>query len=93
MRLLNVLGGHIASSFQNFKPPAQLEPMITYFLDGELFQSSSDRQKSKQAAYEKMRKKKLKKLEIKVKCNNGQEPILILSQQVRPSLLYVSFDH
>jgi len=31
-----------------------------------------------------MRKKKLKKLEIKVKCNNGQEPILILSQQHFP---------
>lgn len=42
----------------------------------------ADRQKAKQAAYEKMRKKKLRKLEIKVKCQNGRDPILILAQQV-----------
>ena len=43
----------------------------------------ADRQKAKQAAYEKMRKKKLRKLEIKVKCQNGRDPILILAQQVQ----------
>ena len=52
-------------------------------LDGELFQSSvADRQKAKQAAYEKMRKKKLKKLEIKVKSDSSFEPVLLLAQQV-----------
>jgi len=53
--------------------------------DAELFQSSvADRQKAKQAAYQKMRKKKLRKLEIKVRLNNGRDPILILAQQHFP---------
>ena len=57
--------------------------------DGELFQSSvADRQKEKQAAYEKMRKKKLKKLSIKVKSGSTVEPILILPLQVT-----IFYDH
>ena len=61
---------------------------ILHDSDAELFQSSvADRQKAKQAAYQKMRKKKLRKLEIKVRLNNGRDPILILAQQVRCLLI------
>ena len=54
---------------------------LTKFSEGELFQSSAERLKTKQAAFEKMRKKKLKKLEVRIK-RPEMEPIILLNPQV-----------
>ena len=59
-----------------------------YYLDGdELFQSSAERLKAKQEAFNKMIKKKLKRLQVQVlypaPTSSDYEPILLFESQVR----------
>ena len=59
-----------------------------YYLDGdELFQSSAERLKAKQEAFNKMIKKKLKRLQVQVlypaPTSSDYEPILLFEPQVR----------
>ena len=58
-----------------------------YFLDGdELFQSSAERLKAKQEAFNKMIKKKLKRLQVQIlypaPTSSDYEPILLFEPQV-----------
>ena len=59
-----------------------------YYLDGdELFESAAERLKAKQEAFNKMTKKKLKRLQIQVRypaqTSSDYEPILLFEPQVR----------
>ena len=59
-----------------------------YYLDGgELFESSAERLKAKQEAFNKMTKKKLKRLQDQVRylssTSSDYEPILLFEPQVR----------
>lgn len=52
--------------------------------DKDLFQSSADRQKAKQATYDKMRKMKIKKLNINIRTKLDLKPIFILDMKHHP---------